>query len=674
MRDLLEYREEPVFMSSNTADAETPAPTPLERSLQLAMNRLAEAGPFAEPAPLPQILDLVRSLLLQPDGVERLYHLSPALDRAGLFSGTDWESPQTLMASLVGNTLEQGESDAVAVESVSLLRMLAISKRAHYAPGVSAEQARHFLTQVLALNLNRVFGSADSEVLRLRQTELSPAVDDLFRYLAEHIGYEDILGSLSAEIWRILGQRPIQVANIKAMITRIALTMSRSEGQLGDARLGADRLISALFGPTQGCLEDPGLPLYRERLQAMDMPALQQEASGFSRAMLDVGLVSDYHAVFLRWLIEENRSDLLADALGLSSTGRDCLNCYSDLVHALIENAIHLETAQAVYGLSMLLERGIMYMPSIAPGLWRQISLPLSAQAQNTLALVFGNAQPPNVVLLAAVISLLGQPLGVGQGNNPTCQAARALSMWSLNDPDFLLQLIAQVARFDSILMHFEGQAINSGELSAGLVQSVLVDNDPVSTLLVPHLDRIYHEMGLLCSGRSEDPHCWINPEFHGWWVGREFAIAVDVATGDLKEHERFLRHFYASYHPLYNGNQPMIHPQPAGLAMTDSQGRFVGWHAISLLRVAMDQIGEMRVYFYNPNNDSGQDWGNGVIVSTQGHGERFGESSLPFQELASRLYIFHDEPLSLPPLEAVPQADVDAAHALAVASWAEDR
>jgi hypothetical protein len=322
----------------------------------------------------------------------------------------------------------------------------------------------------------------------------------------------------------------------------------------------------------------------------------------------------------------------------------------------------------------MLLERGILYMPPIAPSLWRQITLALSPQTANNLALVFGPTHPPRVFLLAGVISVLGQPLGVGQGNNPTCQSARAISMWSFNQPDYLLHLIAQAAHSDNIMMHFEGHPIVSSQVPLGMVRSIPLDNDPVSTLLVPHLDRIYNEMGRLCADRGEDPHLWINPEFHGWWVGREFAIAVDINTGKLKSFDTFVRHFLASYHPFYNGNQPVLHPQPAGLAVTDSTGEFVGWHAITLLRVALDQGSTMRVYFFNPNNDSGQNWGHGVEVSTQGNGERFGESSLPIDQLASRLYIFHDDPLAEPKLAGVPEEQVIAIREMATHSWASDR
>jgi len=180
--------------------------------------------------------------------------------------------------------------------------------------------------------------------------------------------------------------------------------------------------------------------------------------------------------------------------------------------------------------------------------------------------------------------------------------------------------------------------------------------------------------MGRRCADRGEDPHRWINPELHGWFVGRKFMIAVDVATGLLRDFTGFIRQFYTSYHPYYNGNQPLIHPQPAGVAITDSSGHFVGWHAITILRVTIDQDDAMRVYFFNPNNDSGQDWGHGVKVATHGHGERHGESSLPFAQMASRLYIYHDDPILGAVDAAVPEADVETVRAMAEASWAEGR
>ncbi|MEX1057794.1 MAG: hypothetical protein WED11_08680, partial [Natronospirillum sp.] len=105
------------------------------------------------------------------------------------------------------------------------------------------------------------------------------------------------------------------------------------------------------------------------------------------------------------------------------------------------------------------------------------------------------------------------------------------------------------------------------------------------------------------------------------------------------------------------------------------SQARFVGWHAITILRVAVDQAETMRVYFFNPNNDGGQDWGNGVQVSTEGFGEQHGECSLPIEEFVSRLYIFHYDVTDWQlHSQAVPDEAIETVYQLMANSWAIDR
>jgi len=649
------------------------SPDLLQEKLERALVRLENARDFAKASHVGPVLSLAQRALAQPGGIVFLHSLAPRLDRSGLFAGTDWDDPSTLVPGLVRNTIELSPPETVTLECLNQLRLLAVSRGECVHPGLRAERARQFLTQVLALNLDRLF-AAVSEADRARGGSLASAVRELFQYLSKHIGFVDILDQLIAEIWRILAQRPIQVGYVKGMILQIQAAVSADASHEGETLLAADRLVSALCRPTRATQDQPSAEVYSGRLAAMDAPSLQHEAQGFARAMHDVGIASEHHATFLRWVLAQGSSPLIATSLGLSTTGIDAFRCYPDLVQSLIREAIHPETAQSIYGLALLLERGILYDPPVAPSLWRQIHLRPSASTRALLASVFGEEHPPRVYLLAGVISMLGQPLGIGQGNNPTCQSARALSMWSFSAPDFLLHLVAQAARFDSVMLHFEGRALASAELPPGLARSVPLDADAVSITLVPHLDRIYAEMGRICANREGDPHRWINPEFHGWWVGREFAIAVDVATGMLDRHEDFVRHFYQSYNPLYNGNQPIMHPQPAGLAVTDSGGAWVGWHAITLMRAALDQEGQMRLYFFNPNNDSGQDWGLGVIVSTQGRGERHGESSLPFAELASRLYIFHDDPVDEGVCLPLPHDEIERVMRMTRESWGRDR
>lgn len=634
---------------------------------------MADSPIFAKVGKLPRVMDIARRVLMQEGGCEAIETRIQAMDKAGIFVGSDWETPQILNPALSRYSLQSGFADTVVIEALSELRLLQLATGAYPHAQMSAEQAHHFLTQVLAVNLAMLF-TPPSEAERQTQGRLADLSRQLLNYLAERIGFEHIIDKLIEEIWRVLQQRPIQVDGVKTMITQIAICWNNPEIELGASGRGAERLVSSLFGPTQACSEDPGIEVYQQRLETMDDSTLQTEAIGFARAMHDTGLVSAYHPVLIRYLLIKNNDHLLSEALGISSTGRNCLLCYRQLVHALIEHAVYPATAQAVYGLALMMERGILYYPAVAPALWRQLHLPLSENVSQRLSLVFGESVPPDVRLLESLLCLLGQPLGVGQGNNATCQSARALSMWSYNDPDYLLQMVTWAARDDEIIIHFEGQPISSKESVSGVTKTILFDLDPVSLIIVPHLDHIYAEMGQRCIDREGDPHRWINPEFHGWSTGRGFRINVDVASGKLFQLEDFLRHFYAAYHPFYNGNQPIIHPQPAGIAVTDSASRFIGWHAITLLRVALDLTDEIRVYFFNPNNDSGQDWGDGVVVSTGGNGERHGEASLPFEQFASRLYIFHYDPLEYGELARVTHAELDRVIGYIHRSWGAER
>ncbi|MEQ6887968.1 hypothetical protein ABE957_04670 [Halomonas sp. CS7] len=631
-----------------------------------------DASDNAKTGMLPDLLDIARQVMLQDGGCDALEQRARAFEEAGVFRGSDWETPQYLVPSLTPHALKSADPNTVAIEALSELRLLAVAKGDYLHPHISMEQAHHYLTQVMAINLWLLFGTP-SEAERETQGQLALVPRQLFGHLADRIGYEHIIDRLIVEIWRIIEQRPIQVEPVKQMITQIAICQANPDIDLGISGQGADRLVSSLFGPTRASREDPGLEIYRERLSSMDTPALQGEATGFARAMHDTGLVSAYHPVLLRHLLDYN-DHLLAEALGLSSTGRDCLLCYRELVHALIRGGIYPTTPQAAYGLALMLERGILYQPPVAPAMWRQLGLSLSEWSQARLNLAFGETVSPRARLLEGVLCMLGLPLGVGQGNNPTCQSARALSMWAYNDPDYLLQMVTWAARDDDIIIHFEGMPLSSMASLSGVAQSLPMDLDPVSLIVVPHLDRIYAEMIRRCIGREGDPHRWVNPEFHGWWSGRGFRINVDVATGKLHELDDFLRHFYASYHPYYNGNQPLIHPQPAGIAVTDSAARFIGWHAITILRVNLDPSDVMRVYFFNPNNDSGQDWGDGIKVSTADQGERFGESSLPFEQFASRLYIYHYDPLERGELAKITQEELDRVTGYIQRSWGRDR
>lgn len=643
-----------------------------QEKLDAAVASLAATNAVAGVSPVFDVLEAARALMLADGGMDALYQRVPALEAAGLFRGSDWDHPQTLAPSVAARTVRQGEPVAALVEILSQIRLLAVARGDYQHPSTSPEHAHHFLAQVMAMNLDLV-ASDLQEGDRLRPDGLGYAVRNLYHYLLLHLGYENLLQHLVAEVWRVLAQRPIQVAGVKHMVTQISACLHSANELTGEAGDDALQLVSAVFSPTQASRDDPGLDAYAGRIAAMDDATLLQEAIAFAQAMHRTGLVSPYMPGFIRYL-RSRWNALIPTALGLSQTGADAFQCYPALIHKLIDEALFVETSQAAYGLAMMLERGILYSPPVAPSLWRQVRLCLSAAASEKIAAVFGSGRSPECFLLADVLNLLGLPLGVGQGNYPTCQSTRALSMWAYGEPAELLRIVAWAARDDEVVIRFEGDSISSRELGTGLATEPPVEVDAVSLVTVPHLDRIYFEMGRRSAGRGEDPHKWVNAEFHGDQVGLGFRIAVDVFTGGLKDFEGFIRDFYAAYHPFYNGDIPVINPQPAGIAVTDSAARFLGWHAITIQRLAIDPSLTMRVYFFNPNNDSGQDWGQGILTSTQGHGELYGEASLPVAEFASRLYVFHYDPLEKGDPTTVPLDEVQRAMDLARDSWASGR
>ncbi|MCC5874294.1 MAG: hypothetical protein JJU22_17990 [Gammaproteobacteria bacterium] len=622
----------------------------------------AKTPAFARHSELPPLLDASMALLQEPGGAALLYPHAIEFDALGLFAGSDWAEPATLRPELVSGAFTD-KARVITVELLSELRILAIAEGRLAHPELDPEQARGFLETVLALNLARLFPRHD-EADRVRHGKSTRAITHTLQFIVERIGYASVFNAVVQEAESMLAQRPILVQPICRMIAELGR---------GEQVSGATPLFDALYCPTAATADDPGVSSYQVHLSAMTGEELEAEAHALAGHLSTTGLASAYHAALVRHL-RGVAPALLPTALALSSTGSDALLNYQELVLRLIDEAVFPETAQAIYGLHALLESGALYFPPVPHGLWRQIVHPIREDVQTTLREVFGDDQPPRVWLLSGLIQVLGQPLGIGQGDNPTCQSARALSLWAQCDPGYLLQLLLWATRDGEIVMSFEGEAISSKDLAAGLAEDLHTELDPISLILVPHLDRIYGEMWRRVEDRKEDGHRWINPEFHGWWVQRGFAICVDIFSGAIIDFEAFIRRFHAHYHPYYNGNQPVIFPQPAGIASTTSGGEFVGWHAIAIQRVGLGPTGDMRVYFNNPNNEGRQDWGSGVVTSVTGHGEIPGESSLTFEQFCSRLYLFHYDPLEQGEPDAVDaQVIADIAEA-ASSTWAAGR
>lgn len=96
--------------------------------------------------------------------------------------------PAGLVPGMVGNTLRSTDTRTVVIECLSLLRFLAVLRGEHTPPGLQRETAHHFLTQVLALNLDRILGPG-TEAARIQASDMTPIVDALLQRLLEGCGH-----------------------------------------------------------------------------------------------------------------------------------------------------------------------------------------------------------------------------------------------------------------------------------------------------------------------------------------------------------------------------------------------------------------------------------------------------------------------------------------------------
>lgn len=659
--------------SAPQPNPDTPDAATVEE-FQRTLDNLETARTFGKGVHQNRLLGLAKRLMDSDAGIETLYEFAPRFDRAGVFTGGDWGSPQSLQPSLVRDTFVSRSANVV-VECLSELRFLAIALGDERHEAVSASDARAFLEEVLARNLDYLFPEATE--LSREPSRVAERIQRLFSFVARKLGTAGIVGALVDECERVLRERPIMVQRVEHMLRTAAAALPLEDEDAGDEWTfdHARYLIDALEGPTRLSRQDATSDAYRKALADLDGESLVAEARAFSDRMDRTGLVSPQHAMLLRYLADAD-PDLVGAALALDRVGETSLAEHGELVLQIIHHAVLPETARCVYGLSRFLNRGILFFQPMPPGLRRLTVMRIAPDVAERLQAASELANPPdaNALLLSGTLSVLGQPRGMDQGHNPTCQAARAISLWSQNDAGYLLELIARAARDDELVMHFEGHEIRSSALSFGLTQELHTELDPVSLLLTPHLDKIYMEMSRLTIGRGEDGHKWVNPEFHGWWVHRSFASVVNPTTGAIHGFDAFVRCFYAAYHPEYNGVRELVYQQPCGVVSTTPNGEFVGWHAVSIERVARDTNGVWRVYFFNPNRDKVQTWGDGIETSTSDNGEWEGESSLPFEQFVMRLYVFHYKRRELGDPDRVP-ADVVARIRAAVAqSWAANR
>ena len=640
----------------------------LHERFETILEHLKTAKEFAKSTYQTDAFQIAEILMNTEGGFDVLYEYAPVFDDIGLFYGGPWQHASRLQAPLISGCLK-GKGVYPIIEILSDLRMLAIATQKNTSEEVSAEEARTFLNEAMALNLELLF-PAETEHTR---TEVFPhrlASIKLFSLIADELGVASLHESVLLELEALCAQRPITNRPIKRII--------KMAKRIPKERMDADSLsklnvyIKAIEGAGNIAQETRELAAYRTRLGTLDEQALETEAKQFATLMTETGLSSPHHAVLLRHL-RRHAKHLFPTALGLNDIGLAELTQNEELILKIFKVSILPSTSSSIYGLARMIERGLFSRNEIQVGLQNLITIDLQSHVRKNLLQhrTKKDGATANSLLLAGLLSVLGHPLGVGQGKTPTCQAARGISLWAQHAPGYLIKLLISAARDGFVQMNLEDTTYRSSEIPSKHYEALDLTLDAVSLVLVPHLDYIYHHMMIKVALRSEDGHKWINPALYGRWVQRGFAsVFPDRAQTVVTNYEDFVRRFFATHHPAYNDAQPLMYPNPVGICVTNGHGDYLGPHAISLQRVQEDTTGQLRAYFYNPNNEGRQDWGMGVKPSIKGKGEEPGESSLPFEQFASRLYAFHYNPYEEGDAYAVPDKIVKDVEEAARKTW----
>lgn len=634
----------------------------LEKYLQAAETGFSESQHRS-------VLSIIDMLSRKREGLEYLYNNVEQVLNAGFFNGTNWADPNNLVPSLVKGTLMSGVP-LVTFETLSELRMLKIASGEWKLANYDRTEAEDFLKETLVDCLDLVFdGSSEQERNKMSTSEYQ-RLRLLFEFILEHISLSNIKQNLAQEVAVRAAQRPIQTKDLERILILVKKNLDLSAEDEHDLILLG--FIDALFHPSPESKKAGSQENYLSFLESTNLRNWRVEAAAMGEKLKRTGLVSIYTIILLKFLTKKEPA-LIGEALGLSSHGKADLERHQAFTCEIIDRLIFNENKEVAYGLSKLLNRNLLSRTAVWNALNKLIRIDFHPNIQDLLDsnIIESKELSASAWLCGGAISLLGQPLGVGQGRNPTCQSARGLSMWSRHSPEKLLNMIIAASTADELRFRYEGDLIKSNKINFN--KEFDFNLDPVSLVLVPHLDSIYGQMMQRAAVKypHKDPHASVNPAFYGHWIQTGFTSCYNATLNAIKGFDYFVKLFFAAFHPEFNGGHNLIYPNPLGIFITSAQGEFIGFHAVSLLRVKQDERGVWRAYFFNPNNEGRQDWGQGIRPAVNANGEKHGESSLPFYQFASRVYAYNYNSVEAKHhLEEVPPNEVKKVENLAKNSW----
>lgn len=604
-------------------------------------------------------------------GITYLFDQIEDLTEADFFADTPWKDPSKLVPSLVKGTLRAGGT-TTSYEIISDLRMLAIAQKKISVESITPADAQKYLEEVIVNNLEFVFDELTEESREMMSKNDVVKVQNLFDFLISHTGFDSVKDRLAEEISQICAQRPVVTRKVRRLIHLVNYKVDLSPGTEADKQL--QFYIDAVYHPSARSATCSTPEEYQKWIQDLGQDELYEEAEEMAHYMKETGLCTSFMSVlFLHGL--KHDPAIIPKLLGLSENGKAEWLSYQETITRLMKNIAGIHVYQCLYGLSRMLEKNLFSRRAVRSGLnnLRLANIHPHAETRIMKSVVKPHTDvSAKQYLMSSIIRILGQPLGVGQGNNATCQSARGISMWSQHAPAKLINMVITVATQNNLYYRFENHELESIKLGKGLVDKLDYNLDAVSVILVPHLDKVYNEMMRLASGRTDDPHKWVNPAMYGQWIQLGFASCYNYQLQSIHDYKGFLRIFFAAFHKEYNNGRKMVYPNPVGIFITTNKGAMVGFHAVSLLRVKWDEHSqEVRAYFLNPNNEGRQDWGQGIQPTVYGHGEKPGESSLPFYQFAARIYAYHFNKLEVKQrISGVPEEEIERVDKMARESW----
>ena len=275
--------------------------TILMEKYQAALDKLSQAKPFAKSLYQTEVFQLAIRLAESAEGLSVLYENAPRFDQAGVFHGGLWEDPTKMQPQFVGGSLKVKEGFNSIIELLNEMRMLAIAKGDYLHEELSMGEARAFLNEVLALNLDLLF-PPNTEGRQIQLEDHIIRAQRLFHYLGQELSFKAIADKIVQEIDRLTVQRPIMTGRILTMINMSgALIESGIPSETAEA---LEKYTRAANAPTPLSKHVNNQREYRLKLENAFEDELEAEAKIFARAMNDTGLVSPYHAVLYGSLIE----------------------------------------------------------------------------------------------------------------------------------------------------------------------------------------------------------------------------------------------------------------------------------------------------------------------------------------------------------------------------------